>query len=185
MKQLMIVVALIALLVTPAIADEGDIWLWKSHYFSLFGFNFPVALWENWLQKEIFVHADYEGKNGILYTSIQGKGSSTSTIEERQRQFYAGVCISTNLHIGQIALVSESAKKLKVKYDDWKNYGMALDIMFGDRDRFWTNLLGNPSDSDMVCSEAVVSLFEKNGITVSLRPYQESTPNDIYEWRTH
>lgn len=179
--KIIVTILLILTFSMPTIADEGDIWLWKSHGFDLFGYVFPVFIWEILLQKEIFVHADYEGAYGILYTSIQDEGSSVSTLRRRQKQFYSGVCIKTNLLPEQIESVSISALIEKVKYDYGKNWGMALDMMFGDRDRYWTNLLGNKSDSDLVCSEAVVKWFEENGITVSQRPYQESTPNDIWE----
>ncbi len=181
--RILIAILLVLTLSLPAIADEGDIWLWKSHGFDFLGYELPVWLWEIWLGKEIFVHADYEGADGILYTSIQGRGSATSTVRRRNEQFYSGICLSYELSPRQVWLVSTAASQEDVQYDYWKNWGMVLDMMFGDSDRFFTNLLGNKSDKFLVCSEAVVKWFEGNGIVVSNRPYYESTPNDIYEWR--
>jgi hypothetical protein len=189
MKKLLIVVTLSTLLMigffdTLYATDirEGDVIVWKSYSFILWDVPFPTILLEILHQTELFTHVDYVGANGILYTSIQGQGSSISNVNSRLRHFYKGVVLRDNkLTALDIFNISESAYNQNVQYDDIKNQMIALDsLLWGNEIRFFGNLGFYPYM--LVCSTAVAKMFQDNVEPHSVRDASVSSPSDIYYW---
>jgi hypothetical protein len=158
--------------------QEGDVIVWKSKTFEYFDIEVPVAPIERYHETQLFSHADYVGPDGRLYTSIQGKGSSSSTVERRLKYFDLGVVLrDSKLLPFQISAYSQCMMGQDVEYDYVKNIGIATDsLLWGNSVRLFGYLGFYPIQ--LVCSNAVTRCVPNH----SVREDWISSPSDIYYW---
>ena len=79
--------------------------------------------------------------------------------------------------LNQESKMLATAYSLEGNYDYGGYWGLFLDFLSGDQQRYWTILLQSPEH--YYCSEVIATCFEENNIPVSLRKSSLTSPLDL------
>ena len=164
----------------------GDVLLWKDDEWTL---QVGKKVWRIPIPTPIFVHADLYIGSGKVRTSIQGKGSSTSTIRKRQKQFIQGIVVRVTEKCNMDRVV-KSAKGARCKYCWGGYYGQYLDVFvspntfpipdFSSKSDWWTDKLASRGWEYLYCSEFCAACFLPLKLAGKL--HRLTSPQDIYEY---
>jgi len=162
--------------------QAGDVYLWTSEYLEFFGMNLRVDFLSIFYGEiPLFTHADLcVDEQGRLRSSIQNKGVSSSSVENRKRSFISGVQLrNTDISKKSINIVCQTAYTLEGNYD-WGGYnGQIMDYLFRmpyfPRGYLFTLIFQNPEL--YYCSEFVVECFLSANEMEEVRIYP--SPDDI------
>jgi len=191
MKKILLTFLISLIVITAAYGEvstievkPADIICWRSNTLEFGRYTLDVEKLESIYGTPLLTHTDIVvDETGKLRTSIQGLGTSESTIEERQEQFNMGILLrNDSLTEEQIQTVIDTANSIEGAYD-WGGYnGLIMDYLLRfswmPERRFYTRLFQD--DSKYYCSEFTALSFESNAIGVSARDSSLTSSLDLY-----
>ena len=163
------------------IVKPADIICWRSDILEFGKYTLDVEKLESIYGTPLLTHTDIVvDETGKLITSIQGLGTSESTIEERKQQFNMGILIrDESLSELQTEVVIDRAYSMESDYDYGGYYGQVLDYILRlpwmPESRFYTWLFQDANK--YYCSEFTALSFDSD---ISERDPNLTSPLDIY-----